>query len=89
MTNTNSKIKREPKDKQLPIDREQNVTGDVGDVKLWAIYGQEETLLGIARAKTDGGAKRIYEERTGKSREFVHVERLKFRNRFVGFSPST
>jgi len=65
----------------------ENVTGDKGVDKLWLILGNEELPLGISIAKTSGGAKKKYEERTGKSREHIHVERLRFKHQWVGFTP--
>jgi hypothetical protein len=60
---------------------------DNDESKLWLIIGNEELPLGIAVAKTSGGAKRIFAERTNRSRESVHVEELKFKKQFVGFTP--
>jgi hypothetical protein len=57
------------------------------DSKLWLILGNEELPLGISVAKTANGAKRIYNERTGKSRDVIHVEELKFHKQFVAFTP--
>lgn len=57
--------------------------------KFWLILGAEELPLGIAIAKTPGGAKRIYTERTGRGRDLIHVEELQFSHQFVGFSPLT
>ena len=62
-------------------------TKDPAGSKLWLIIGNEELPLGIAVAKTATGAKRIYSERTGKDRELLHVEELKFHKQFVGFTP--
>ena len=42
-----------------------------GESKLWLILGAEELPLGISVAKTSNGAKRIYNERTGRSRDTI------------------
>jgi hypothetical protein len=59
------------------------------DTKLWLILGEEELPLGISVAKTEGGAKRIYSERTGRSRDCIHVEEIKFHKQYAGFTSLT
>lgn len=60
---------------------------DEVEARMWLIFGGEETPIGIAVAKTKGGAKRIYEERTGHSRDGIYVEALRFKKQFVAFIP--
>ena len=62
---------------------------DNGPDKMWLIIGNEELPLGIAVAKTPGGAKNVYMRRTGKNRDLVHVEELKFHKKYTGFTPLT
>jgi hypothetical protein len=55
------------------------------EYKIWIVYGEEETPLGLAYAKTSGGAKKIYEARTGYSRACIHVEPAFFNKQYCRF----
>ena len=55
--------------------------------KIWVIYGEEELPLGLAVAETAGGAKAVYEKRTGKTRDGIHVEDVTFTKQFFRFTP--
>lgn len=57
--------------------------------KLWLILGEEELPLGISVAKTSGGAKKIYSERTGRSRDTIYTEEISFHKQFCGFTSLT
>lgn len=52
---------------------------------LWAIYGEEEQPVGITRAKTMGGALKVYEDRTGLSRYGLHAQKMMFKNNCFKF----
>jgi hypothetical protein len=58
-------------------------------VKIWAVYSEEETPIGMVLAKTAGGAKKRYEERTGYSRHLIHVEKVEFRKNCFLFTHLT
>lgn len=57
--------------------------------KLWLILGAEELPLGISVAKTSGGAKKIYSERTGRSRDTIYTEEISFHKQFCEFTSLT
>ena len=59
------------------------------DTKLWLILGSEEQPLGIAVAKTSGGAKKTYTERTGKSRDTIYTQEIAFHKQYCGFTALT
>lgn len=44
--------------------------------KLWGIFGEEELVLALVIAKSSGGAKKIYQEKTGRSRDGVYAQEL-------------
>jgi hypothetical protein len=52
---------------------------------LWVIYGEEEQPVGIALAKTMGGALKVYEDRTGLSRYGLHAQKMMFKNNCFKF----
>ena len=61
------------------------MASSVKPIKLWVVYGEEETPLGIAWAKTAGGAKKRYERSTGRSREGIHVVSLSLSKDYHSF----
>lgn len=42
--------------------------------KLWAVYDQEGKALALATARTEGGAKKKWEDNTGGDRSEIYVE---------------
>jgi hypothetical protein len=44
------------------------------EFRIWAIYDYEGKVIGIAKAKTSGGARRKYEEDSGGHRDEIYVE---------------
>lgn len=55
--------------------------------KIWVIYGEEQLPLGLAVAKTESGAKLVYEKRTDSTRDGIHVEEIAFEKQFFRFTP--
>lgn len=56
--------------------------------RYWVVYGNEEKPLGIAFAKTPGGAKKKYEDRTHQTRDGIYVEELEFKKGYFSFISS-
>jgi hypothetical protein len=55
--------------------------------KMWVVYGEEQLPLCLVVAKTEGGAKAVYEKRTGKTRHGIHVEEIVMEKQFYPFTP--
>lgn len=54
---------------------------------IWVVYGNEALPLCLVVAKTNGGAKAVYEKRTGKTRDGIYVEEVSFKKQFCAFTP--
>ena len=53
--------------------------------RLWVIYNHESRPVAMATAKTEGGAKKKWETRTGKNRSEIYAEEAVFEKGFLNF----
>ena len=55
--------------------------------RLWAVYNQEGQAVALTVAKTEGGAKKKWEVKTGGHRSEIYVETVNVEDGYFGFTP--
>ena len=54
--------------------------------KLWVVYDHESRALSLATARTEGGAKKKWEDKTGGDRGDIYVETVELDEGFFSFT---